>query len=104
MIIARELSNNPKVLLASQPTRGVDIGATEFIHQSILQLRDQGKAVFLISSELTEVKSLSDRIVVIHEGQLVGEFDAETVSFNELGLYMSGAKKMDMKPAAPDGE
>lgn len=101
VIIARELSNNPKVLLASQPTRGVDIGATEFIHQSILRLRDQGKAVFLISSELTEVKSLSDRIVAIHEGQLVGEFDAETVSFNELGLYMSGAKKMDMKSAEP---
>lgn len=96
VIVARELSNNPNVLLASQPTRGVDIGATEFIHRSILELRDQGKAVLLISSELTEVKSLADRIIVIHNGEIVGEFDAEKVSFNELGLYMSGAKRMDM--------
>ena len=101
VIIARELSNDPEVLLASQPTRGVDIGATEFIHRSILALRDQGKAVFLISSELSEVKSLADRIIVIHDGRIVGEFDAESVSFNELGLYMSGAK--EMKQLAGEG-
>ena len=101
VIIARELSNGPEVLLASQPTRGVDIGATEFIHRSILALRDQGKAVSLISSELSEVKSLADRIIVIHDGRIVGEFDAESVSFNELGLYMSGAK--EMKQLAGEG-
>ena len=101
VIIARELSNDPEVLLASQPTRGVDIGATEFIHRSILALRDQRKAVFLISSELSEVKSLADRIIVIHDGRIVGEFDAESVSFNELGLYMSGAK--EMKQLAGEG-
>ena len=79
----------------------MDIGATEFIHRSILALRDQRKAVFLISSELSEVKSLADRIIVIHDGRIVGEFDAESVSFNELGLYMSGAK--EMKQLAGEG-
>lgn len=95
VIIAREFSNDPKVLLASQPTRGVDIGATEFIHKELLELRDCGKAIFLISSELTEVKGLTDRIIVMYDGEIVGEFASDEVSFNELGLYMSGAKRMD---------
>lgn len=94
VIVARELNNDPKVLLASQPTRGIDVGATEFIHQNILKMRDEGKAVFLISSELTEIKSLADRIIVIYDGEIVGEFLEEEVSFHELGLYMSGAKRM----------
>ncbi len=95
VIVAREFSNDPEVLLASQPTRGIDVGATEFIHQNILKMRDEGKAVFLISSELTEIKSLADRIIVIYDGEIVGEFLEEEVSFHELGLYMSGAKRME---------
>lgn len=100
VIIARELDNDPIVLLASQPTRGIDIGATEFVHKNLLKLRDRGKAILLISSELTEVKGLSDRIIVMHDGEVTGEFDAESVSFNELGLYMSGAKSMHSPDAA----
>ena len=95
VIIAREFSRNPKVLLISQPTRGVDIGAIEFIHQQVLKLRDQGTAVLLISSELSEVASLSDRLLVIYHGEIVGEFKSDSVDFKELGLYMSGAKRMD---------
>lgn len=94
VIVAREFSNDPKVLLAAQPTRGVDIGATEFIHKELLELRDCGKAILLISSELTEVKGLTDRIIVMYDGEVVGEFISDEVTFNELGLYMSGAKKM----------
>lgn len=94
IIVARELDNDPKVLLASKPTRGVDVGATEFVHSNILKLRDKGKAILLISSELTEIKSLADRILVIYDGEIVGEFCADDVSFHELGLYMSGEKKM----------
>lgn len=99
VIVAREVSHDPKVLLASQPTRGIDVGATEYIHRQIIELRDKGKAIFLISSELTEVKSLTDRIIVIYDGQIVGEFASDEVTFNELGLYMSGAKT-DRKPAS----
>lgn len=95
VIVAREFSSNPDVLLMSQPTRGIDVGATEFIYRSILCMRDEKKAVLLISSELTEIKSLADRIIVFHNGEITGEFIADEVSFNELGLYMSGAKKQE---------
>lgn len=97
VIVAREFSNDPDVLLAAQPTRGIDVGATEFIHNEILSMRDKGKGILLISSELSECKGLADTIIVMHNGEIVGKFDAEKVSFNELGLYMSGAKKMDKK-------
>lgn len=97
VIIAREFSRKPKVLLVSQPTRGVDIGAIEFIHNEILKMRDSGVAVFIISSELSEVVGLSDRVLVMHHGEIVGAFRSDQVSFNELGLYMSGAKRMEEK-------
>lgn len=92
IIIAREFSQGPKVLLASQPTRGIDIGSTEFVHNSFLKLRDEGKGILLISSDLSEVMGLADRVLVMYHGQIAGEFDADKVSFQELGLYMSGAK------------
>lgn len=95
VIVAREFSNDPEVLLMSQPTRGIDVGATEFIYKNILRMRDEKKAVLLISSELSEIKSLADRIVVFHNGEITGEFIADEVSFNELGLYMSGAKRQE---------
>ncbi|QTQ12986.1 ABC transporter ATP-binding protein [Treponema parvum] len=94
VIIAREFSRAPKVLLVSQPTRGVDIGAIEFIHNAILKMRDEGCAVLVISSELSEITGLSDRILVMCHGEITGNFKATTVSFNELGMYMSGVKKM----------
>ena len=94
VIIAREFSHNPAVLLMAQPTRGIDVGATEYIHNEIIRFRDKGKAIMLISSELTEVKGLTDRIIVMYEGEVVGVFNSDEVSFDELGLYMSGAKRM----------
>ncbi len=101
IIIARELDQNPMMLLACQPTRGVDIGATEFVHENIIRTRDEGKAVLLISSDLGEIMNLSDRILVMYKGEIVGEFDARTTERMELGLYMSGAKRQT--PMVVDG-
>ena len=92
-IIARELDRDHELLIAVQPTRGLDVGAIEFIHKEIVKERDAGKAVLLISLELEEVMSLSDRILVMYEGEIVGEFDPKVVTVNELGLYMAGAKR-----------
>lgn len=92
VIIARELSRNPELLIAAQPTRGVDVGAIEFIHKRIVEQRDAGKAVLLISLELDEILSLSDRIAVIYEGQIVDILDAKDATEEELGLMMAGAK------------
>ena len=91
-IIAREVDRDPSLLLAVQPTRGLDVGAIESIHKRIVELRDRGKAILLISLEMDEVMSLSDRILVMFEGELVGELDPKTTTPEELGLYMSGAK------------
>ncbi|AZR72434.1 ABC transporter ATP-binding protein [Anoxybacter fermentans] len=93
VIIARELSRDPDLLIAAQPTRGVDVGAIEFIHKRIVEQRDAGKAVLLISLELDEILSLSDRIAVIYEGQIVDIIDAKDATEEELGLMMAGAGK-----------
>ncbi|MBP1153904.1 MULTISPECIES: ABC transporter ATP-binding protein [unclassified Paenibacillus] len=90
-IIAREVDQDPELLIAAQPTRGLDVGAIEFIHKRLLEQRDQGKAVLLISLELDEILALSDRIAVIYEGRIVGEVDPEETSDRELGLMMSGS-------------
>ena len=95
-IIAREIDRQPQLLVAVQPTRGLDVGAIEYIHRRLVEERDAGRAVLLVSLELEEVMSLSDRILVMYEGELVGEFD-NTVSTEELGLYMAGAKRMEVK-------
>ncbi|MCQ2794392.1 MAG: ATP-binding cassette domain-containing protein [Bacilli bacterium] len=92
-IIARELNRKPKFLVAVQPTRGVDVGAIEQIHKRIVAERDRGVGVLLVSYELDEVFSLSDRILVMYEGEIVGEFDPKKTTRQELGLYMSGAKR-----------
>lgn len=92
-VIAREIEGNPKLLIAAQPTRGLDVGAIEFIHRQILQERDQGKAVLLVSFELEEILSLSDRIAVIYEGRIVGIVDPKETTEQELGLLMSGRIK-----------
>ena len=97
VIIAREVNKNPDVLIAVQPTRGLDVGAIEYIHEQLVARRDAGKAVLLISLELDEVMNVSDRILVIYEGEIVGELDPKTTSVQELGLYMAGAKKDTQK-------
>ena len=90
IILSRELNENPKVLLVGQPTRGVDIGAIEFIHQRLIDMRDRGAAILLVSVELDEVLSLSDRIVVMFDGKIVGEKENKNVTDRELGLLMAG--------------
>lgn len=92
-IIAREIDKDPDLLVAVQPTRGLDVGAIEFIHKQLVAQRDKGKAVLLVSLELDEVLDVSDRILVMYEGEIVGQLDPKTVSTEELGLYMAGAKR-----------
>lgn len=91
VIIAREFENNPDLIIACQPTRGVDIGSIEFIHRQLLAHRNAGKAVLLISSELTEIMSLSDRVAVMYKGGIIGEVDPRITSSEEIGLLMAGA-------------
>ena len=93
-IVAREIDKDPELLIAVQPTRGLDVGAIEYIHKQIVSVRDAGKAVLLVSLELDEVMNLADRILVMYEGEIVGQFDPKTVTVEELGLYMAGAKRM----------
>jgi len=90
LIIGREFELNPKLLLVSQPTRGVDIGAIEFIHRKLIGLRDSGSAVLLVSAELEEVTALADRLLVLREGKIVGEVDPQTTSTEDIGLMMTG--------------
>ncbi|MBB5219585.1 simple sugar transport system ATP-binding protein [Treponema rectale] len=92
-IIARELDKEHKLLIAVQPTRGLDVGAIEYIHKQIVADRDRGAGVLLVSYELSEVFALADRILVMYEGEINGEFKPEEITFKELGLYMSGAKR-----------
>lgn len=101
LIIGREFDLHPQLLLVSQPTRGVDIGAIEFIHRKLVELRDAGAAILLVSAELEEVTSLSDRLLVMYQGRIVGEVDPETAEQQELGLLMTGGKKHDNKTHAP---
>ncbi len=92
-IVAREIDKNPELLVAVQPTRGLDVGAIEYIHKQLVAQRDAGKGVLLVSLELDEVMNVSDRILVMYEGEIVGEFDPKTVTVEELGLYMAGSKR-----------
>lgn len=92
-IIAREIDRDKPLMVAVQPTRGLDVGAIEYIHSQIVAQRDSGKAVLLVSLELDEVMSLSDRILVMYEGEIVGQLDPKKTNIQELGLYMSGSKR-----------
>ncbi|MCQ2519580.1 MAG: ABC transporter ATP-binding protein [Lachnospiraceae bacterium] len=94
-IIAREIDKAPNLLIAVQPTRGLDVGAIEFIHKQLVAQRDAGKAVLLVSLELDEVMDVPDRILVMYEGEIVGELDPKTTTEEELGLYMAGAKRKE---------
>lgn len=94
VVIARELASDANLIVAAQPTRGVDIGAIEFIHRLIVQKRDEGKGILLISADLQEVLSLSDRLIVLYEGQIVAELVTRQTTEEEVGLYMTGGKRM----------
>jgi simple sugar transport system ATP-binding protein len=93
IVLGREISREPNLLIAMHPVRGLDIGATQYVHERLMEQRDNGKAVLLISGELDELISLSDRIAVIYEGEIMGIVDAQNVAVQELGLMMTGAKK-----------
>jgi ABC-type uncharacterized transport system ATPase subunit len=94
VVVAREVSRNPRVLIAAQPTRGLDVGAIEFVHKRLVAERDGGRAVLLVSLELDEILSLSDRILVIYEGEIVGEF-APDVTEEQLGIAMTGGRRSE---------
>lgn len=94
-IVAREIDMDQPLLVAVQPTRGLDVGAIEYIHKQIVAQRDAGKAVLLVSLELEEVMNVSDRILVMYEGEIVGELNPAETTVQELGLYMAGAKRQD---------
>jgi simple sugar transport system ATP-binding protein len=92
VVVAREIARDPKVLIAAQPTRGIDVGAIEYLHRRLVTERDEGRAILLVSLELDEVMSLADRILVIYEGQIVGEHTGEA-SEDEIGLEMLGGRE-----------
>ena len=93
VVVAREMSSSPKLIVAAQPTRGVDIGASEFMHEKLVEMRDKGAAVLLVSADLGEVMTLSDRLAVMKDGKLTAIFaDPGALSEEEIGLYMLGVK------------
>ena len=98
VVVAREVARNPKVLIAAQPTRGLDVGAIEYVHRRLVAERDEGRAVLLVSLELEEVLSLADRILVMFEGEIVGEYGPD-VSEEELGIAMTGGRRKEVSAA-----
>ncbi len=92
-IIAREIDRSPQVLIVAQPTRGLDVGAIEYIHKRLIEERDKGKTILLFSLDLDEIMNLSDRIAVMYEGRIVGVVDADKTNEQELGLMMAGGGK-----------
>jgi general nucleoside transport system ATP-binding protein len=99
LVLGREFASKPKLLIAAHPTRGLDIGATEFVWQELVTARDAGVAVLLISSNLEEILALADRVGVIHDGRIVAQFAGSEATMSELGLYMTGARSGE-EPAA----
>ncbi|MEG1994352.1 MAG: heme ABC transporter ATP-binding protein, partial [Oscillospiraceae bacterium] len=96
-IIAREIDRDPDLLVAVQPTRGLDVGAIEYIHKRLVEERDNGKGVLLVSLELDEIMNVSDRILVIYEGEIVADLSPKEIHIKELGLYMAGSKRKEMQ-------
>jgi simple sugar transport system ATP-binding protein len=90
VVVGRELSGNPSLIIANQPTRGLDVGSIEFVHKTLIEQRDRKAAILLISVELDEIMSLSDRILVLYRGQIQGELDAKTATEEEVGILMAG--------------
>src|SRR5205085_1215085 len=98
VVLAREIERDPRVLIAAQPTRGLDVGAIEFVHRRLVEERDEGRAVLLVSLELDEILSLSDRILVIYEGRIVGEY-GPGVTEEQLGIAMTGGRRQEVAAA-----
>src|SRR5581483_158037 len=98
VILAREMSENPPVLVVANPTRCLDVGATEYVYQQLLQQREQGAAILLISSELEELLWLSDRIAVLHAGEIMGVLPGDEAEPTRIGLMMAGTRLADLPP------
>ncbi|NBO68718.1 MAG: hypothetical protein EBV40_07795, partial [Actinobacteria bacterium] len=92
VIVARELSRDIRLVLAAQPTRGIDVGSIEYIHEQIVKERDAGTAILIVSTELDEVMALSDRLLVMYRGKIVADLDPKKVSHMDVGLYMAGSR------------
>jgi general nucleoside transport system ATP-binding protein len=103
LVLGREFASKPKLLIAAHPTRGLDIGATQFVWQELVEARDAGVAVLLISANLEEILALADRIGVIHDGRLVAQLPGSEATMSELGLYMTGARAGSEGPVSPEG-
>ena len=101
VVLGREIDQDPKLLIAAQPTRGLDVGATEYIHHALLEQRGRGVAILLISTELEEILALSDRIAVIYEGRVIGEVTGERANMQKIGLMMAGVEAADARPLMP---
>jgi simple sugar transport system ATP-binding protein len=95
-IVSREISLEPELLIAVQPTRGLDVGAIEYIHKQLISQRDAGRAILLISLELDEVMNVADRILVMYEGEIVADLPAKGATAQELGLYMAGSRRSEV--------
>jgi simple sugar transport system ATP-binding protein len=102
VIVARELSRPVKLIIAAQPTRGLDVGSIEYIHSQLIKMRDEGTAVFMVSAELDEVMSLSDRVIVMYEGQIMDTVPAEEATREQLGLLMAGVSKDEQATAGEE--
>jgi len=97
VVVGRELSGNPDFVIANQPTRGLDVGSIEFVHKTLIEERDKGAGILLVSAELDEVMALADRILVLYRGKIQGELDALTATEEEVGILMAGGKLDDLK-------
>ena len=97
VVVGRELSGQPSFIIANQPTRGLDVGSIEFVHKTLIEERDRGAGVLLVSVELEEIMALADRILVLFRGQIQGELDAKTATEEEVGILMAGGKLSDLK-------
>jgi len=100
LVVGRELSRDIKLIVAAQPTRGVDVGSIEYIHKRIIEARDKGVGVLIVSTELDEIRALSDRILVMFRGRVVGEFEAGKAGVKELGLAMAGIASKAVEESA----
>jgi simple sugar transport system ATP-binding protein len=101
VVVGRELSGNPALIIANQPTRGLDVGSIEFVHKTLIEERDKGAGVLLVSVELDEVMALSDRILVLYRGRIQGELDA-AVTEDKVGILMAGGRLEDLETIGPE--
>jgi simple sugar transport system ATP-binding protein len=104
VVVGRELSGDPTFIIANQPTRGLDVGSIEFVHKTLIEERDKGAGVLLVSVELDEVMALSDRILVLYRGRIQGELNTSTATEEEVGILMAGGALEDLKPRPTGSE